>query len=291
MHAAFERFGAHGDRRQRIVDLVGHAGGQKADAGQLLAADDLLGALLHLAIEIVANGLKARGHVVHGVGQLRHLVVRAQSDAIAEFAGRHAPRTFDQHPQRTKDPGIEQPDENDQQQQRRDRGEPGQHDPGVILRMDFALELFHALIEMVGQLGGQRLQPLELDVERLSLAIVVDPGFAGGRSVNRRQALVDLADGELFFFAVIDAMTARAVVVELGAIVFQRLMDGGSAVRNSWPMADLSKGWRIGFEAGRLRAAPRTSPIVIRSVATCWLRAEASGSSAARLSRLRTRLR
>ena len=77
------------DRSQRIVDFVGHAGRQKTDAGQLLAAHHLLGALLNLAIQIVANGLKSGRHVVQGVGQFRHLVVRVQHDSIAEFAGRH----------------------------------------------------------------------------------------------------------------------------------------------------------------------------------------------------------
>ena len=37
-------------RAQRIVDLVRHAGRQEADAGQLFAAHDLLGALLDLAV-------------------------------------------------------------------------------------------------------------------------------------------------------------------------------------------------------------------------------------------------
>ena len=88
----FERLGAQGDRGQRVVDLVGHAGGQKADAGQLLAADDLLGPLADLAIEVVANFLEAGGHVVHRLGQLRHLVVRSSGgcDGRNRPAGRSA---------------------------------------------------------------------------------------------------------------------------------------------------------------------------------------------------------
>ena len=87
--SAFQRFGAHGDRSQRIVDLVGHAGGQKPHAGQLFAAHHLLGPLLHLPIEVVANLLEAGGHVVQGVGQFGHLVVGLQPDAIGKLAGRH----------------------------------------------------------------------------------------------------------------------------------------------------------------------------------------------------------
>ena len=99
-----------------------------------------------------------------------------QHDAIAELAGRHAPRTFDQHPQRPKDPGVEQPDEDHDQQHRRDRRDPGQHDPGVILRMDFALELLDAPVE-----DGRAIRRpafcsrLQLGVERFGLPIVVDP--------------------------------------------------------------------------------------------------------------------
>ena len=46
-----ERFGAKGDRRQRIVDLVRHAGGQKADAGQSLRPHELPASFLHLLLQ------------------------------------------------------------------------------------------------------------------------------------------------------------------------------------------------------------------------------------------------
>ena len=92
--------------------------------------------------------------------------------------------------------------------------------------MNFALELLDAPVEVAGQFGGQRLQPLELGVERLGLAVVVDPVLAGSR-VDRLEAIVDLADGEPFFLAVIDAVAAGVVAAQLGAIFFQGLMDIG----------------------------------------------------------------
>ena len=58
--AAFQRLGAHGDRGQRVVDLVGDAGRQEAHARQLLAPHHLLGALLHLAVQVVADVLESR---------------------------------------------------------------------------------------------------------------------------------------------------------------------------------------------------------------------------------------
>lgn len=41
-----------------------HAGGEKTDAGHLFAADHFFGALPHLFVQIVADLLKSRGHVV-----------------------------------------------------------------------------------------------------------------------------------------------------------------------------------------------------------------------------------
>ena len=76
----------------------------------------------------------------------------------------------------------------------------------------------------------------------------------------------------------------EVVAAQLGPIFFQRLMDlgqGGGETRGRWPTCSS----RVAASGSNLATScpPRTSPIVIRSVATCWLRAEASGSSAARL--------
>ena len=95
---------------------MGHAGRQKADAGQLLAADDLLGPLLDLPIEVVADFLEAGRHRVHRLGQLAHLVVRVEANAVVELAGRHLARAFDQRLQRLGDPFAEQLHRRDQQQ-------------------------------------------------------------------------------------------------------------------------------------------------------------------------------
>ena len=57
--SAFERLGTHCDRGQRIVDFVGHAGGEKTDAGQLLVADHLTGALANLSVEVVTVSLRS----------------------------------------------------------------------------------------------------------------------------------------------------------------------------------------------------------------------------------------
>ena len=48
LQPAFQGLGAEGDAGQRVVDLVGHAGGQEADRHQPLAADELPAALVDL---------------------------------------------------------------------------------------------------------------------------------------------------------------------------------------------------------------------------------------------------
>ena len=105
--ARFERGRRAGDLRHRIVDLMCHAGRQKAHAGQLLGANRLARALLNAAIQVVANLLKAGGHVVHGRGQFGHFVVRVQNDAVIEVSFFNFPRPLDQHPQRPEDPEIQ----------------------------------------------------------------------------------------------------------------------------------------------------------------------------------------
>ena len=122
--AAFQRFGAHGDRGQRVVDFVGHAGRQKADAGELLVADHLLGALLDLAVQIVANRAESQGHVVHRPGQFRHLVVRLELHVIVEIAPGHFPRAADENVQRPENPAVEEAHEDGENQRRQSAGDP-----------------------------------------------------------------------------------------------------------------------------------------------------------------------
>src|SRR5207302_7770998 len=48
VEAAFEGLAAKGDAGERVVDLVGDAGGEEADAGEALGADQLPAALVDL---------------------------------------------------------------------------------------------------------------------------------------------------------------------------------------------------------------------------------------------------
>ena len=53
--AGLQGLGAEGDARQRVVDLVGDAGGQEADAGQPLGADQLPAAFVDLVGEVAVH--------------------------------------------------------------------------------------------------------------------------------------------------------------------------------------------------------------------------------------------
>jgi len=99
-----ERFAAHRDRRQRIVDFVRHPRGQKTDASQLLAPHHLLGPLADLAIEVVANLLKAGRHVIHRIGQLAHFIFGLEANAVVEVTGSDFPRTCNKRRQRPGNP-------------------------------------------------------------------------------------------------------------------------------------------------------------------------------------------
>ena len=69
---------------------MGHAGGQKADARQLLATDHLTGPLLHLPVEIVAGLLEPFRHVVECVGEFGHLVMRVELDTVSKITSSDA---------------------------------------------------------------------------------------------------------------------------------------------------------------------------------------------------------
>jgi hypothetical protein len=108
LQAAFERLAAEGDRRERIVDFVRHAGGEESDAGELLAADDLVRPLLHLAIEVVANFAEALRHRVHRFGEFADLVAGADLDTVVEVTRGDQTRAVDQDLQRIGEPLIEE---------------------------------------------------------------------------------------------------------------------------------------------------------------------------------------
>ena len=72
------------------LECVRHACRQKAHARQLLVADHLAGAKLHLPVEIIANLFESLRHVVERGSQLCHLVARIELQTEGEIARRHA---------------------------------------------------------------------------------------------------------------------------------------------------------------------------------------------------------
>ena len=118
--AARERFGRHRDRGQGIIDLVGDPRGQEPDARQPLGPDNLLGALMHLLIEVVADAAEPLGHLVERLGKLQKLILRVDPNPIVKVPRGDPPRTGQKNPQRLKDPDINQPQEDNNQDDRGD---------------------------------------------------------------------------------------------------------------------------------------------------------------------------
>ncbi len=213
---------AQGDRSQRIVDFVGHAGGQKAHAGQLLAAHHLLGAFLHLAVEVLAHCLEPGGHVVHGVGQLGHFVVRVERNAVAKFAGRHAPRSLHQHAQRVEYPGIEQANQQRQQQRSQYGHDPAQKNQGSILRTHLVAHAAQTLKQELGQLPREIAQLVQLQLQRFQPRRVAGPGGLAGGGHDAVEQAVDLAHGHALASAVVDARFFFVVAGQLPTVLGER---------------------------------------------------------------------
>src|SRR5262249_29958486 len=98
-----------GDAGQRVVDLVGHTGGQKANAGQALGADQLTAALVDLSGQVAVHLPEPAGHVVEGGRQVFHLVAAVDLDAIVKIALSHPAGALLQVADRVEDPAVEKP--------------------------------------------------------------------------------------------------------------------------------------------------------------------------------------
>ena len=72
-----------------IVDLVGHAGRQEADAGQPFGAHQLPAAFVDLPGQVAVHVAQPAGHVVEGGRQVLHLVAAMDLDAVLEIAPGH----------------------------------------------------------------------------------------------------------------------------------------------------------------------------------------------------------
>src|SRR5262249_37618443 len=106
--AAEESFGAEGDARERVIDLVSDARGEEADADQALRAHQLPAAFVDLPDKVGMRRLDAGGHVVEGVGKLLKLVAGSQGDRMVELTRGDVAHTQLQPADRVKDPAVEE---------------------------------------------------------------------------------------------------------------------------------------------------------------------------------------
>ena len=79
-------FAAKSDAGQRVVDFVGHAGCQEADAGETFGAHQLSTAFVHLMGEIAIHIPQAIAHIVEGLRQFLHLVAAVHRHPMLEVA-------------------------------------------------------------------------------------------------------------------------------------------------------------------------------------------------------------
>jgi len=122
------------DACERVVDLVGDRGGELAERGELLGADELLLGLaevararLHLALEpgehareLVLEPPEGAGHLVEGAGEEPELAARVHADLDVEIVARDAARPLEQRRDRLDHLGpAEQEEERGEDEHRR----------------------------------------------------------------------------------------------------------------------------------------------------------------------------
>ena len=162
---ALQRFGAHRDRGEGIVDFVGDPRGEKADTRQLLAANHLTRPQLHLPVEVVADLLESLRHVIEGLGELRHLVAAVEVEPESEVAGGHAPGAVAEEAERPKHPAVGEDAKRRQQERRRHRRRPGGDDEGPIPGTDVAGEIEKVLLEVGREGSDERGEATEVGAE------------------------------------------------------------------------------------------------------------------------------
>ena len=87
---------------------MGHSGSQEAHTGQALGADQLPAAFVHLMGQIAVHVMEPLGHVVEGGGQVLHLVVAVDLDAMLEVALGDPAGPALQIPDRVEEPAIKE---------------------------------------------------------------------------------------------------------------------------------------------------------------------------------------
>ena len=159
----FQRLAAKGDAGQRIVDLVGHAGRQEADAGQPFGANQLPAALVDLTGQVAVQILQTLHHVVEGGAEFFHLVAAVHLDAVIEIAPGDADDAAFQIADGVKNPGVEGAEQADYQQQTHDAGRDGDPQRDLII----APRTINALVDVIVDVVAQRARILADPVQQL----------------------------------------------------------------------------------------------------------------------------
>ena len=170
-----------------------HAGRQEADARELLAADDLVGAFGHLAIEVVANFAEALRHRVHRLGEFADFVAGVDLDAMVEVPGGDQPRAVDQHLQRIGEPLVEKTVRDDEHHHHGAKSDPGENDRRAVAGLHVVGDFLELVFEIGRQSTGQALAIVRsVSAARRSCVAVEQPIVR-----RRRQRFFSLSSVEM----------------------------------------------------------------------------------------------
>ncbi len=241
---------------------MGDAGGQKTDAGQLLVADDLLGPLLDLVVQIVADRAKAKRHVVHRRCEFRHFIVRLEPQLVIEIASGHLPRAANQHVQRSENPAVKELHKEDKEQRRHRAGDPQPNEHEVVLPADFGCKTVERRVQVRGQVDGHDLQSDQLALEVVERRVLVHPGVTAADAADFVQRAFDPLDRLPLRLLVADAAGRFMLLLDETGIVGQRLFHGMKLL-DELP-ARLLNASRNRFRRGIRRAASKAANVCER---------------------------
>ena len=128
-------------------------GGEEADAGQPLGADELPAPLLDLPLEVGVGDAEPGGHVVERLGQVLHLVAGLEVDLVVERAPGHPADPALEEPDRVEHPAVEQERQAAEHRQDRQRRGPDDDPARLVLALRHRRGRRRSRVELLGQVA------------------------------------------------------------------------------------------------------------------------------------------
>lgn len=145
--ASFEGFSAPGDGGKWVIDFVGDAGGEKADARKLFVADDFAGTFLDLFVEATLDLEEAGRASIDGAGEFAELIIAIEFDLEFEISIGDASGAGHELFEGANDEASDVVPKPDEEDDGKGRGSPGHKDPTSVAASNFIANRGHALLE------------------------------------------------------------------------------------------------------------------------------------------------